>query len=87
MFKLKKNKCAVFFYVIVVCFIIYLFITIYRELYQSNDINNDDSYNVEGFNIRQYYNSKKRSFNKVKNKYLQDSKIKIKKFLKKNNII
>jgi hypothetical protein len=45
------------------------------------------SNNTEGFNIRRYYNSNRRNFNRLKNKYLYDGKIKIKRLLKDNNII
>jgi len=87
MFKLKKKDRKIIFFIIIVSFILYLSVITYRYICKSNSINVVESDNVEGFNIRQYYNSKKRNFNKIKNKYFYDGKIKIKKFLKNNNII
>jgi hypothetical protein len=83
MFKLKKNKMNILW--IIILFLLFCFsVSIYCYLSEKNDAFYD---NVEGFNIRQYYNSKKRNFNRLKNQYFNDSKIKIKKFLRKNNII
>ena len=87
MFKLKKKARKIIFFIIIVSFILYLLVITYRYICKLNSINVVESDTVEGFNIRQYYNSKKRNFNKIKNKYFYDGKIKIKKFLKNNNII
>ncbi len=87
MFKLKKNKSGILFFIIIITFMLYLSITMYKYICKTNNNISNELDNVEGFNIRQYYNSKKRNFNKVKNQYLRDGKIKMQKFLKKNNII
>ena len=83
MFKFKKKDRAVIFFIIIVFLMFWFSIVaykyMYRYIYKSN--------NIEGFNIRQYYNQRKRNFNKLKNRYFYDGKIKIKKFLKNNNII
>lgn len=83
MFKLKKNKMNIFLFIIIVLLVLYFLANIYGYFCKTDTI----VYDKEGFNIRQYYNSKRRNLNKLKNKYLYDSKIKIKKFLRQNNII
>jgi len=65
--------------IIIVFLLFYLSIVTCKYMYKSN--------NTEGFNIRRYYNSNRRNFNRLKNKYLYDGKIKIKRLLKDNNII
>lgn len=79
MFKIKKNRRTFIFLIIIVFLLFYLSIVACKYMYKSN--------NTEGFNIRRYYNSNRRNFNRLKNKYLYDGKIKIKRFLKDNNII
>ena len=79
MFKIKKNRRTFIFLIIIVFLLFYLSIVTCKYMYKSN--------NTEGFNIRRYYNSNRRNFNRLKNKYLYDGKIKIKRLLKDNNII
>jgi len=93
MFKLNKKVMAILLYCIIAILIIYLIFLIYEHVNQlniykqSNNITSNND-NIESFKgLRQTYNSQKRKLNKMKSKFWYDNKIKIKRFLKNNNII
>jgi predicted PurR-regulated permease PerM len=93
MFKLNKKLTAMLLFCMIAILIIYSIHIIYQHVNQLNSYNqsnNITSYNdnIESFKgLRQTYNSQKRNLNKMKNKIWYDNKIKIKRFLKNNNII
>jgi type III secretory pathway component EscR len=77
MFKIKKRSINILLYFTIVVFVFFVFLAIYNKTY-----NNCKSNNVEGFSLRETFNSQKRKFKNLKKKHLTKYTSKINRFFK-----